>query len=237
MQLRRDQPRRSGKTTIQKVLITTPRQKQNLSGGFRLTFIMASDMIQLDKLEFVGVHNMVEISFLFLEIVFASIWLVIRSVVWIKQRHIDWKREAVLLLMYINLAVIIRFTFFPMSKVDGQVQPLVFDIATAFPFRFNLLPLVNLFDYDSKRDLLVNVIGNVAMFIPSGIVLPIIYKRLDTFLKVLLAGGSISLCIEIIQLPFSVRATDIDDLILNVVGVVMGYGIYALIRYIRRAKK
>ena len=180
---------------------------------------------------------MVEISFLFLEIVFASFWLVIRSVVWIKQRHIDWKREAVLLLMYINLAVIIRFTFFPMSKVDGQVQPLVFDIATAFPFRVNLLPLVNLFDYDSKRDLLVNVIGNVAMFIPSGIVLPIIYKRLDTFLKVLLAGGSISLCIEIIQLPFSVRATDIDDLILNVVGVVMGYGIYALIRYIRRAKK
>jgi glycopeptide antibiotics resistance protein len=75
------------------------------------------------------------------------------------------------------------------------------------------------------------------MFIPSGIVLPIIYKRLDTFLKVLLAGGSISLCIEVIQLPFSVRATDIDDLILNVVGVVMGYGIYALIRYIRRAKK
>jgi glycopeptide antibiotics resistance protein len=96
---------------------------------------------------------------------------------------------------------------------------------------------VNLFDYDNKRDLLVNVIGNVAMFIPSGIVLPIIYKRLDTFAKVLLAGEGISLCIEIIQLPFSVRATDIDDLILNVVGVVMGYGIYALIRYIRRAKK
>ena len=177
---------------------------------------------------------MVEISFLFLEIVFASIWLVIRSVVWIKQRHIDWKREAVLLLMYINLAVIIRFTFFPMSKVDGQVQPLVFDIATAFPFRVNLLPLVNLFDYDSKRDLLVNVIGNVAMFIPSGIVLPIIYRRLDTFVKVLLAGSCISLCIEIIQLPFSVRATDIDDLILNTAGVIMGYGIYALIRYIKK---
>ena len=162
---------------------------------------------------------MVEISFLFLEFIFASIWLGIRFVIWTKQKHIDWKREAVLLLMYINLAVIIRFAFFPMSKVDGRVQPLIFDIATAFPFRVNLLPLVNLFDYDSKRDLLVNVIGNVAMFIPSGIVLPIIYKRLDTFVKVLLAGGGISLCIEIIQLPFSVRATDIDDLILNTVGV------------------
>ena len=67
------------------------------------------------------------------------------------------------------------------------------------------------------------------MFIPSGIVLPIIYKRLNTFAKVILAGGGISLCIEIIQLPFSVRATDIDDLILNTVGVIIGYGIYSVL--------
>ena len=180
---------------------------------------------------------MVEISFLSLEFIFASIWVVIRSIVWTKQKHIDWKREAVLLLMYVNLAVIIRFTFFPMSKVDGRVQPLIFDIATAFPFRVNLFPLVNLFDYDNKRDLLLNIIGNVAMFIPSGIVLPIIYKRLDTFVKVLLAGGGISLCIEIIQLPFTVRATDIDDLILNSVGYLIGYGIYCFIKTIQKKSR
>ena len=132
---------------------------------------------------------MVEISFLFLEITFTAIWLVIRVAIWIKQKQIDWKREAVLLLMFINLAVILRFTFFPMSKVDGHIQPLVFDMATAFPFRVNLLPLVNLFDYDSKRDLLLNVIGNAAMFVPSGIVLPIVYKRLNTFWKVLTTGS------------------------------------------------
>ena len=179
---------------------------------------------------------MVEIPFIFLEIVFLAIWLLIRIAIWIKQKRIDRKREAVLLLMYINLAVIIRFTFFPMSKVDGRIQPLVFDIATAFPFRVNLLPLVNLFDYDSKRDLLLNVIGNAAMFIPSGIVLPIVYKRLNIFWKVLTTGIGISLCIEIIQLPFSVRATDVDDLILNTIGVILGYGIYALIRCVRRTK-
>ena len=180
---------------------------------------------------------MVEISFLFLEIAFTAIWLMVRVAIWIKQKRIDWKRETFLLLMYINLAVIIRFTFFPMSKVDGQIQPLVFDIATAFPFRVNLLPLVNLFDYDSKRDLLLNVIGNAAMFIPSGIVLPFVYKRLNSFWKVLLAGIGISLCIEIIQLPFSVRATDIDDLILNTIGVIVGYGIVTLIRCLRRTKQ
>ena len=180
---------------------------------------------------------MIEIPFLFLEVVFALTWIAIRVGVWGKQKYIDWKREAVLLLMYINLAVIIRFTCFPMFKVDGQVQPLIFDIATAFPFRVNLVPLVNLFDYDNKRDLLLNVIGNAAMFIPSGIVLPIIYKRLDSFVKVILAGGGISLCIEIIQLPFSVRVSDVDDLILNTSGVIIGYGIYALIRSLRRTDR
>ena len=180
---------------------------------------------------------MIEIPFLFIEFVFTSIWLAIRIGVWGKQKHIDWKREAVLLLMYINLAVIIRFVFFPMSKVDSQVQPLIYDIATVFPFRVNLVPLVNLFDHDNKRDLLLNVIGNVAMFIPSGIVLPIIYKRLDSFIKVILVGGGISLCVEIMQLPFSVRASDIDDLILNTVGVMLGYEIYALVRCLKRTKR
>ena len=176
---------------------------------------------------------MVKIPFLFIEFIFTAIWLMIRIAVWTKKKRIDWKREAVLLLMYINLAVIIRFTFFPMSKVDGRIQPLIFDAATAFPFRVNLVPFVNLFDYDSIRDLLLNVIGNATMFIPSGIVLPIIYRRLDTFWKVFAAGAGISLCIEIIQLPFSVRATDIDDLILNTIGVIVGYGLYALIQFMR----
>mgnify|MGYP002518827076 CR=1 FL=1 len=180
---------------------------------------------------------MVEIPFLFLEIVFSVIWLIIRIAVWIKQKRIDLKREGVLLLMYINLAVMIRFVFFPMAKVDGRVQPLIFGIAAAFPFRVNLLPLVNLLDYDSTRELLVNVLGNAAMFVPSGMVLPIVYKRLNTFWKVLTTGIGISLCIEIIQLPFSVRATDIDDLILNTIGVIVGYGIVTLIRCLRRTKQ
>ena len=77
----------------------------------------------------------------------------------------------------------------------------------------------------------------IILFVPSGIILPIVYKRLNTFWKVLLAGIGISLCIEIIQLPFSVRATDIDDLILNTIGVIVGYGIVTLIRCLRRTKQ
>ena len=177
---------------------------------------------------------MVEIPFALLEAVLAAVWLVIRAAVWLRNRRIDWRREALLLLMYVNLAVILRFTFFPMSRVNGQVQPLVFDAAAAFPFRVNLIPLVHLFEFDSRRDLLLNVVGNAVMFIPTGILLPVLYRRLNTFGKVLAAGAGISLCIELIQLPFSVRASDVDDLLMNSLGVIAGYGIYALVRRLKQ---
>ena len=175
---------------------------------------------------------MIKISFLTFELLFTAVWLLVRMVVWIRQKRIIWKREALLLLMYINLAVIIRFTFFPRELVDGHIQPLVFDAKAAFPFRINFVPFVNLLPYDSVRDMIWNIVGNTAMFIPTGIILPIVYKRLDHFGKVIAAGAFISLCIEIMQLPFASRATDIDDLILNTLGVAIGYGIYQLVRSI-----
>ena len=179
---------------------------------------------------------MIEIPFVFAELIFAMIWLFCRIVVWRKQGRIDWKREAVLLLMFINLAVLLRITFFPMSRVEGKVQPLVFDAATAFPFRINVIPFVHLLEYDIKRELRLNIIGNVTMFIPSGIVLPIIYKELNSFWKVVGAGALLSLSIEILQLPFSVRASDVDDLILNTAGVAIGYAIYALVNKLKKNK-
>ena len=177
---------------------------------------------------------MVEISFNELECFFTAIWLLCRIIVWIRQRRINWKREAVLLLMYINLAVIIRFVFFPRDLVDGRVQPLIFEAAAVFPLRMNLIPLVHLFDYDNIRDIIWNVVGNAAMFIPSGILLPILYRQLNSFWKVAAAGAFISLCTETLQLPFPSRASDIDDLILNTIGVAVGYGIYAACKCLKR---
>lgn len=169
---------------------------------------------------------MVTISFLTAELLFTAIWLLSRIVVWKQQGQIRWKREAVLLLMYVNIAVMIRFVFFPRALVDGHVQPLVFDPETAFPLRVNFVPFVFLMDYDNVRDIIWNTVGNMALFIPTGIVLPIIYKKPDSFWKVVAAGALVSLCIEILQLPFPSRVSDVDDLILNTLGVAVGYGIY-----------
>lgn len=173
---------------------------------------------------------MIEISFLAGELVFAAIWIVVRILVWIKQKKVNWKREAMLLLMFVNLAVIIRFVFYPFDRVDGRILPLIFDVNRILPFRINPVPFVHILEYDTRSYTIINIAGNAGLFIPSGILFPILYKRLDRFWKVVVAGACLSLSIEIIQLLFVNSVTDMDDLIMNTAGCAIGYGIYALVR-------
>lgn len=72
----------------------------------------------------------------------------------------------------------------------------------------------------------MNIIGNITMFIPVGIIWPICFKKLDTPAKTILAGFGYSLLIELSQLLLYERLTDIDDLILNTIGVTIGAFIY-----------
>ena len=131
--------------------------------------------------------------------------------------------------MYINLAVLIRFVFYPFFSVDGQVQPLIINPSFIQPIRTNLIPFVNILDYNIKREAVINILGNICLFIPTGIILPILYKRLDCFWTALLAGAGLSFVIEMIQLLFPGSVTDIDDLVLNTVGSATGYGIYKIV--------
>lgn len=176
---------------------------------------------------------MKEISYLQMVAAISIIWVIIRVLSCVKARRFDIWRELVFLLVYICIVVVVRFTFCPFEKVDGRIQPLLFDSDKILPFWLNLKPFVYLFDYPTMKKALLNLIGNTAMFIPLGIVWPAVFKKLNTHGKVIAAGVGVSLTIELLQLPFFDRATDIDDLILNSVGFLIGYGIYLLIKRIR----
>lgn len=179
---------------------------------------------------------MINISYPFLLISISILWVLVRGMIWLKSKHIAVKREFQLLLVYICVVVVARFTFFPFGKVNGEIQPLVFDAASAFPPRFNLVPLVHLFDYPKASEALLNLIGNTAMFIPLGIVWPSVFKTLDRHEKVIASGAGFSLLIEILQLPFFDRVSDVDDLILNSLGFFMGYGLYLIVKRIKQRR-
>lgn len=168
-------------------------------------------------------------------LIFISLcWLIVRAIVCRRQGSFELRREAVLLLVYICLIVIARFTFFPFSKVDGMIQPLVFDLSQMLPPRINLVPFVNLTDYPERQEIILNIVGNSTMFIPVGIVWPSLLPQLRKAGAGLAAGVGFSLAIEILQLPFFDRVTDIDDLILNVLGYAVGYGIWLFSRFLGR---
>ncbi|MEX1308218.1 MAG: VanZ family protein [Eubacteriales bacterium] len=75
--------------------------------------------------------------------------------------------------------------------------------------------------------------ANIIMFIPLGIFLPLLFRKLDRLAKVTLVGFVFSLAIELSQLVVmmlfyaSQRVFDIDDLIANTLGAAIGYIIYA----------
>ena len=78
----------------------------------------------------------------------------------------------------------------------------------------------------------VNLFGNVLMFLPLGFLLPLTFRKLTGLWKILLATASLITAVELLQLFTLVGSCDIDDLILNTLGCMAGYGIYVLIKKI-----
>ena len=173
---------------------------------------------------------MFSVTYPALVVLITAAWCAMRAVCAIREKSLRPRREAQLVLVYICLVVVARFTFFPFSKVNGLIQPLVFDPARALPPRINLVPFVYLLDYPEKWEIVLNLVGNTAMFLPLGIVWPVCFRQLNTPARAIAAGAGVSLTIELLQLPFFDRVSDVDDLILNTLGFALGYGLYRLFR-------
>ena len=72
----------------------------------------------------------------------------------------------------------------------------------------------------------VNLYGNVLLFIPLGLYLPRLVMKKPRFWKTILWTAVIITTVELIQLFTLVGSCDVDDLILNVLGAAIGHGLY-----------
>lgn len=78
------------------------------------------------------------------------------------------------------------------------------------------------------RQAVINLAGNVGMFVPLGIFLPADFARLRGFWRMLGCTAGIILIVELLQL-FTLRGScDVDDLILNLVGASLGWAAWKL---------
>lgn len=124
---------------------------------------------------------------------------------------------SVLLVLFLNV-LITEITGFPsiseLMRVAGRGDSI-------FNPQFNLVPFSGGFDISS--------VLNILCFIPLGVALPVMWPRFSGFMPVLVYAVSFSLVIEFGQMFTVVRLSDINDLLMNTLGVVIGWALAKLI--------
>lgn len=96
----------------------------------------------------------------------------------------------------------------------------------------NLAPfrtVASFFKHCSTDIFLVNIVGNIVMFIPWGFGLPLLWKKQQRVVRVARNVLLLPLFIESCQL-FIGRSVDVDDLLLNFVGGCIGAVLYYVLR-------
>lgn len=137
--------------------------------------------------------------------------------------HSNLYHEIRLLLFFVYLtgllsqAILPKFPLLGISdwNVNLILCRVFYDTWRAVVFDHNLTPLI------------INFAGNIAVFIPLGFFIPLLWMK-QTAKKTLGISFLVSLSIEVLQLPQS-RCSDIDDLWLNSLGGLTGFGVYFII--------
>lgn len=95
----------------------------------------------------------------------------------------------------------------------------------------NLIPFHTIGKYISRlpsKIAIINLFGNIIMFLPLGFLLPFTYQKLTYLKYFLIASCGIAVCCEVLQLITFTGTLDIDDCILAVCGCLIGYTVYHL---------
>lgn len=108
---------------------------------------------------------------------------------------------------------------------SGALSDLLRDGFEYRPEQINLTPF-------STDTVMSQYILNVALFVPLGILLPVIWPQTGRLRYILAYGLSLSLVIELSQL-LNYRVSDVDDLLVNVLGALIGFTLLQSFRAIR----
>lgn len=81
------------------------------------------------------------------------------------------------------------------------------------------------------------LLENVLLFVPFGILMPLTWTRFWSGKMVGIGAFVVSVIIEVAQYVFRCGKTEVDDVILNCMGAMIGYGVFMLGRKIRCVSK
>lgn len=112
-----------------------------------------------------------------------------------------------------------------------------------YPLRerhYNLVPFLEIQRFWRYRRQLgfyavfLNLAGNVIGFLPFGFFMPVVFRCYRKGMKVVLLGMLFIVFAESMQLYLRVGCFDVDDIILNTCGIVLGYLFFRICNFMRR---
>lgn len=101
---------------------------------------------------------------------------------------------------------------------------------------YNIIPFktihmyIHYYDHFNFTIWFSNLFGNILAFMPLGFLAPLLINKLDGFFKVFLLSFFSTVVVETVQLVYHVGGFDVDDIILNTIGGILGYIVLLLVR-------
>lgn len=161
-------------------------------------------------------------------------WIIYRVVVMAVKKQLFLKNELIKALFYFSIVFIYSLTLFPFPFYEYPHM----EREVAFQ-RMNFIPFESIYSVLTHTNFMYslrNIAGNILLFIPLGFSIPLRFK-VNKFWTVTFLGFLTSCFIEVIQLFTSIRSFDVDDLILNTLGAIIGFVLYQLFDKIRTSIK
>lgn len=145
--------------------------------------------------------------------------------------------STIILIAYSAMLIkILVFKELPMIRIGA----LRFNFGGTHEGPANLWPFKTIFPYLlGKRGFVIaifNLAGNIVLLLPVGFLVPFVYRKM-TWKKTLALAIAAGLAIEGMQALFRVGIFDIDDVILNGLGVMVGYWVFMMGRKALEPKK
>lgn len=169
---------------------------------------------------------------------FVGIVYLIMRVVTVKRNKlkVEWLKEIMKLLFTCYLTGLISLVVLPanfwLSFFDGILLGWWDEMLPIFSFGgFNLVPsLIKALSGELTIGSWVKtmLIGNIAMFLPLGFFLPFVTERVNRK-NIFVVAIAVPFILELLQMAFG-RSFDIDDLICNFIGIVVGFFIAYVIK-------
>lgn len=143
------------------------------------------------------------------------------------------------------LLVLSKLILFKYLTIPDIINHFTFNYDDFYWKSHNFIPFNTIIYYLFLADInfnirVENLVGNFVGFVPFGFMLPLLSKRFHSLKNMAIMTFCLSLVFELVQFIFRFGSFDVDDLILNTLGGVIGYlviyAFFIFIKYIKQKK-